>query len=42
MSIPQGGGKTTLARCLEVALAEVLGIRTAVVSYDDFYLTYEE
>ena len=42
MSIPQGGGKTTLAKSLEVALRDVLGIRTAIVSYDDFYLTYEE
>ena len=41
MSIPQGGGKTTISGCLETALV-VLGIKTGVVSYDDFYLTYED
>lgn len=41
LSIPQGGGKTTISGCLEVALLE-LGIQAGVVSYDDFYLTYED
>jgi D-glycerate 3-kinase len=41
LSIPQGGGKTTISECLEVALLE-LGIKAGVVSYDDFYLTYED
>lgn len=41
LSIPQGGGKTTISGCLESAL-KVLNINTGVVSYDDFYLTYED
>lgn len=41
LSIPQGGGKTTISSCLETALLE-LDIKTGVVSYDDFYLTYED
>ena len=42
LSIPQGGGKTTLTTCLEKALKQQFGINTVVVSYDDFYLTHED
>jgi D-glycerate 3-kinase len=31
-----------LTTCLEKAMFEALGIRTAVVSYDDFYLTHDD
>jgi len=41
LSIPQGGGKTTICECLEVALPTI-GIKVGVVSYDDFYLTNAE
>jgi pantothenate kinase-related protein Tda10 len=41
LSIPQGGGKTTISGCLESALL-YLGIKTGVVSYDDFYLTNKD
>lgn len=40
-SIPQGGGKTTLADCMMVALKSV-GLSVGVVSYDDFYLTHRD
>ena len=42
LSIPQGGGKTSLSNCLESALFNGLGIKTAVISYDDLYLTNED
>lgn len=41
VSIPQGGGKTTMTNCLEAAL-KVIDLKTVVVSYDDFYLTYKD
>jgi pantothenate kinase-related protein Tda10 len=41
VSIPQGGGKTTMTSCLEAAL-KVIDITTVVVSFDDFYLTYDD
>ena len=41
MSLPQGGGKTTLSNCMVSAMA-TLNIKTAVVSYDDFYKTHAE
>jgi len=40
MSIPQGGGKTTISNCLESAMA-CLNIKTGVISYDDIYHTHE-
>ena len=39
LSIPQGGGKTTVAGCLQACLKQH---KIAVVSYDDFYLTRKE
>ena len=42
LSIPQGGGKTSLSNCLESALFSALGLKTAVISYDDLYLTYAD
>ena len=41
LSVPQGGGKTTISNCLTSAL-EVVGIKTGAVSYDDFYLTHSD
>jgi pantothenate kinase-related protein Tda10 len=41
LSVPQGGGKTTISDCLETVM-NVLDIKTGVVSYDDFYLNYQE
>ena len=41
LSVPQGGGKTTISDCLEVVM-KTLDIKTGVVSYDDFYMTYED
>ena len=41
LSLPQGGGKTTLMTPLKAAF-DYLGIKIAVVSYDDFYLTHED
>jgi D-glycerate 3-kinase len=41
ISIPQGGGKTTLSNCLESAM-QVLNINTGVISYDDLYHTHED
>ncbi|GBG59596.1 Glycerate 3-kinase (GlyK) [Chara braunii] len=40
MSAPQGCGKSTLVESLET-LFEYVGSRAAVISVDDFYLTYE-
>ena len=34
-----GSGKTAMFTCLEKAMLKAMGIRVAVVSYDDFYLT---
>mmetsp|Transcript_12236 Transcript_12236/g.20595 ORF Transcript_12236/g.20595 Transcript_12236/m.20595 type:complete len:265 (-) Transcript_12236:260-1054(-) len=39
--LPQGGGKTTITGVLQSALND-LGLKTEIVSYDDFYLTYKE
>ncbi|MCG8313286.1 MAG: hypothetical protein MI976_08725 [Pseudomonadales bacterium] len=36
---PQGSGKSTTCACLEVILQHYFGLRVAVVSIDDFYLT---
>ena len=41
LSVPQGGGKTTLCNCLEQAML-VLDIKTGQISYDDLYKTHEE
>ena len=41
MSLPQGGGKTTLADAMVAGMGAV-GISTGVVSIDDFYLTHHE
>lgn len=38
----QGSGKTTLAALLAWLLAEAFGLKTAVLSLDDFYLTRAE
>ncbi len=38
----QGSGKSTLASFLDVILRHELGLRTAVLSIDDFYLTRSE
>ena len=40
-TIPQGGGKTTITNCLMVAM-KALNVKTAVVSIDDFYYTYNQ
>jgi len=42
ISIPQGGGKTTLTSCFEKALNEACNLNTAGISIDDFHLTHEE
>ena len=42
LSIPQGGGKTSLSSCMEVVLRDQFNINTATISYDDFYLTYDD
>lgn len=41
LSAPQGSGKTTIVQFLK-QLAERAGIRTVVLSIDDFYLTNAE
>lgn len=42
LSIPQGGGKSTLTNFFEKSMYDALQVNTAVVSYDDFYLTHDE
>ena len=41
LSIPQGGGKTTLADCLTMALKEI-NFNVVSISIDDFYSTHDE
>ena len=41
LSIPQGGGKTTLADCLKSALKDI-NLNVVSISIDDFYSTHDE
>ena len=42
LSVPQGGGKTSLTNVMEQVLFDTIGVKTAVISYDDLYLTFED
>ena len=41
LSIPQGGGKTTLADCLTTALKDI-NLNVVSISIDDFYSTHDD
>ncbi|TDH70615.1 uncharacterized protein CCR75_000505 [Bremia lactucae] len=41
LSCPQGGGKTTLSYYFQEAMA-LLGVKCAIMSLDDVYLTYDQ
>lgn len=41
-SAPQGCGKTTLVFCLDYLFQKTTGRKSATISIDDFYLTYDE
>jgi len=41
ISAPQGCGKSTLVECL-VSVFDQMGLKTACVSIDDFYLAHED
>ena len=42
LSFPQGAGKTTLCTVLEKTLLSVYGIKTVILSIDDFYHPHQK